>query len=75
MPSVIEFVKELEEHDRSVESFHSDPMTEAMGAPVGDFQEGFDREERAILSNIVRTAEDGSDERKMALGRLEKWMP
>ena len=75
MKCVKDAVKVLETHDKEVEGFYNDPMTSAMGVPTGDFQLGFDAKERKILSYIVNNAPDGSEEREMALGRLEKWMP
>lgn len=73
--SVEELIEALQEHDKSVQSFYEDPMTEAMGAPTGDFQEGFDAEERLIICLIFEKAPHGSEEWEMACGRLEKWMP
>jgi len=32
-----EAIKALQKHDKMVESFFEDPMTEACGAPTGDF--------------------------------------
>ena len=70
-----EAVKALQKHDKMVESFFEDPMTEAYGAPTGDFLNDFAAKERQILSFIIRNSPEGSEDHKMALGRLEKWMP
>jgi hypothetical protein len=70
-----ELIRKLKTHDEMVETFHNDPMTEAMGAPIGDFQSDFDKKERKILADIIECAPDYTEEYEMALDRMDKWMP
>lgn len=70
-----EAVKALKKHDLMVEGFYEDPMTEAMGVPTGDFQSDFDKKEKRILFFILQNAPEDSEERELALSRMEKWMP
>ena len=73
--TVQEAVETLKEHDKSVEDFYKDPMTEAIGSLKGDFQRDFNMTERKILAFILKNAPKDSEEQEMALTRLEKWMP
>jgi len=73
--SVDHAVKLLREHHEMVEQFYDDPMTEAMGAPTGDFQRDFDAKERGILAYIIKNAPQGSEAYENALVGMEKWMP
>lgn len=61
--------------DRRRESLVNDPMTEAMGAPVEDFMEGWDAEERKLLVQIMKIARRGSFDWEWAASRMERWMP
>lgn len=50
-------IKKLIKHDEGVQAFLNDPMTGAMGAPVGDFMEDFEKEERVLLCDLLKAAQ------------------
>ena len=65
--SLQEVMTELDKHDARVEAFYSDPMTDAMYVPVGDFQRDFDRRRRFLLSEIARLTDKGTPEGLLGL--------
>ena len=73
--TISQLKKEWRKHNDSVEVFYDDPMTVAYGVPVNDFQEDFNRTERAILSAILKKAEQDSEDQQWALDRMEKFFP
>jgi hypothetical protein len=73
--TINELRKQLTKLDRNVRCFYEDPMTEAMGAPTGDFQEDFDRKERSLCGRILNQARKGSRNYNFAFARFEKFMP
>lgn len=46
----------LDQHKREVQAFYDDPMTQEMGVPVGDFQEGFDQKKKQLLAFLINNA-------------------
>lgn len=68
---------QLEKHHEKVAAFYDDPMTEAYGCPTEDFQQDFDKQERAILGKLEDAARAANDKEALdiALGGFEKWMP
>jgi len=68
-----EAVEALEDHRKHVSRTYNDPITQDAGLDDSDFQ--FNRKEKAILSEILRLAPEGSKEQEIAYSGFEKWMP
>ncbi len=68
---------ELARRERSRQMMVEDPMTEAIGAPVGEFFEEWDRLDRHTLCDIAEEAERLGEREVLAFARnsLERWMP
>lgn len=52
-----------------------DPMTEAYGAPVGDFCEVWARKHRQMLADCLKDPNNSKATRKLLLAELERYMP
>lgn len=67
--------KQLGWLDESIECLVDDPMTAAMGAPVGDFIEDWERKQRAQLSEYLRNPLLPECMRVVIWQYMERWMP
>ena len=73
--TVEQMVDRVKEIDQNKRDMVDDPMTEAYGAPVGEFFEQWGREERALLGKIYVKTRLGSVRNRWAANRLERYMP
>ena len=67
--------KQLDWLDDRIECLCSDPMTYAMGAPVGDFVAAWESQQRSALAEYLRNPELPECMRQRIRIYYERWMP
>jgi hypothetical protein len=75
MQSPQQLVAGIRAIERSKRRMVEDPMTSAMGAPVGDFFEMWNRKARNLAGLVMQKARKGSKEYKFAADYIERFMP
>lgn len=61
--------------DEMMNDLCDDPMTEAMGAPVSDFAEDWNRRHRRMLADCLKDPDNTPDTRQLLLDAFERYMP
>lgn len=61
--------------DEAMDCLCNDPMTEAMGAPVGDFYEDWSRRHRRMLTDCLDDPHNTPAVRRMLLDAFDRYLP
>lgn len=62
-------------YDTVMSDLCSDPMTHAMGAPVGDFAEDWSRRHRKMLGECLKDENNTEQVREMLFGEFDRYLP
>lgn len=71
---VEEAIEKLKKLDESVNDFYNDPMTDSCGC-TDDFAKVFSNKEKNLLAFIIKNTEKDSNEWKMAMDQMDKFLP
>lgn len=76
MSRVAKIRAKIEQHDKDVDVFYNDPITDHCGC-VFDFAADFDNKKRKLCADLLKAAreEKNKEAEQEALDLLEQWMP